>query len=70
MALKDDLLDFLKSHPNKKFSVNELFQEINKIGIKTSYPTVLKNVDILIAQGSIKVTDYNVLKLVWYEKGN
>lgn len=60
--IKGNILNFLKNHPNKRFSVTQLQENVD-----TSYSTCLKWVEVLIAEEAIKVEDYGNVKQVWCE---
>lgn len=62
LSPKEKILNFLKQNEGRKFTVLELSRQI-----EISYPTVLKYIDVLIAEGSIKVIDFRNAKVVWYE---
>lgn len=66
---KEMVLRFIKENTTslKKISSKELAKQMNINGDSISYQTLLKYVDILIAEGSIKADDYGVLKLVWFD---
>jgi hypothetical protein len=66
---KEMVLRFIKENttPLKKISSKELARQMNINGDSISYQTLLKYVDILIAEDVIKTDDYGVLKLVWFD---
>lgn len=57
---KEVILNVLKEFPNEKFNIKQLNSIINDI----SYPTLLKWVMVLQAEGKIRVEDYGNVKLV------
>lgn len=59
---KDKILKFLTKHKKNRFSLTE-------ISLKTglSYPTILKWVNVLEAEGKLNQRDYKNIKLIWVE---
>ena len=58
--IKEKILRSLKEIPDKKISISELQRIINDF----SYPTILKWVLILQAEGKIIIEDYGNVKLI------
>lgn len=63
---KEKILKYLKFAPDEKFSVSQLYQLMGKETI--SYPTLLKWLMVLQAEGKISVEDYGSVKLVYLNK--
>ena len=57
--LKEKIYKFLKENSDKEFNIKQISE---KLGI--SYPTVLKWIEVLKAEGKIKMIDWGNLKLV------
>lgn len=57
--IKEKIYNFLAENKNNEFNVKQISK---KLGI--SYPTVLKWVDVLNAEGLISVADYGNVKIV------
>jgi len=62
----DLILGFLIRNKGKKFHIKKLFREISEKEQHTTYQTVLKWCDILIASGKINSERYGRVKVVWY----
>ena len=60
---KEKIYQFLKEKKPKRFNMKELVEE-SKIA---SRATILKWVQVLIAEKRISVADYGNVKLVWIE---
>lgn len=61
--IKEQIYKFLQENSGEKMSQKEIGQRI-----KTSYPTVLKWISVLIAEDRINVEDYGNIKLVSYKE--
>jgi len=61
--LKESLYEFLKENMKERFSIKQVYEKTKK----GSYPTVLKWILILIAEGRVNVRDYGNVKIVWVE---
>ena len=57
---KTIVMKILKKHPEKRYSLKQLNERIEDI----SYPTLIKCIDILHAEGMIEMEDYGNVKLV------
>jgi predicted AAA+ superfamily ATPase len=57
--IKDKILNFLISNPDKSFSA----KQISKI-LEISYPTILKWISVLEAEGKIEVLDFGNVKII------
>ena len=60
--IKEKIFNFLLNNKGQRFSVKQIQEQL---GI--SYSTCLKWVEVLIAEGHVKVEDYGNIKLVWCE---
>lgn len=60
--LKEKILKFLMDNKDREFNIKQLSEEL---GI--SYPTALKWVEVLSAEGKINVIDWGNLKVVRYK---
>ncbi len=60
---KEKIYQFLKEKKPKRFNMKELVEE-SKIA---SRATILKWVEVLVAEKRILVADYGNVKLVWIE---
>lgn len=65
--IKEEIYLFLMENAPKKFNLSQL-----KDKTKFSYPSVLKWIEVLIAEKDrdppIQIEDYGSIKLVWIEK--
>ena len=68
--IKDKICEFLKQNKGKEFTIRKLRGELEQVGIKYCYPTILKWVSILGVEpdSNVQVRDFGSLKLVSYEK--
>lgn len=67
---KERILEFLKKESNSenKFNVSNLMKGLNKkLKLRLSYAVILKWVDVLKAEGLIKMENLGNVKYVWYE---
>jgi len=60
---KEQILEFLKLNRGKKFNMKQLNENIKDI----SRATILKWIDVLIAEKRIEVEDYGSIKFVWVD---
>lgn len=60
--LKDKIFKFMKKHKGNRFTLTEVSERT-----KISYPSVLKWINVLLAEDKIKLKDYKNIKLVWVE---
>jgi len=63
--LKEKIYRFLKENKDKEFNIKQISE---KLGI--SYPTTLKWIEVLRAEGKIKLIDWGNLKLVKIGENN
>jgi len=61
---KSVILKVLKEFPDERFNVKQMQSMIDNI----SYPTLLKWVMVLEAEGKIKIEDYGNVKLIQLNK--
>jgi len=61
---KEKVLKILKEFPEEKFNIKQINSMIDDI----SYPTLLKWVMVLEAEGKIRVEDYGNVKLIQLNK--
>ena len=66
--IKEQIYEFLKKNKDKEFSIIELRNELEKIGMKYCYQTILKWAAILSAgsENNIKTKDYGSIKIISY----
>jgi len=50
---KEYILDFLMNHKNKRFTVKQMYEEINKNGLDVNLATIYRNVDRLTKEGKL-----------------
>lgn len=60
--LKEKILKFMKKHKGNRFSLTEISERTD-----ISYPSILKWIDVLVAEGKLQLKDYRNIKLVWLE---
>lgn len=61
---KELILKTFKEFPDEKFNIKQLCSMINSI----SYPTLLKWVTVLEAEGKVRIEDYGNVKLAYLNK--
>jgi Mn-dependent DtxR family transcriptional regulator len=61
--IKERIYNFLISNSNQTFNVKQIAE-----ALEISYPTALKWISVLEAEGKIDVTDYGNIKLVKVKK--
>lgn len=64
---KEIILRLMKQFPNEKLSVKQIYDLLKE---NMSYPTTLKWVLVLHAEGKLVIEDYGSLKLVMLDKQN
>ena len=57
--IKQKIYEFLKNNRDQEFNVKQISE---RLGI--SYPTTLKWIEVLRAEGKIKIVDWGNLKLI------
>jgi DNA-binding transcriptional ArsR family regulator len=57
----------LESLPDEKYSVKQIHDFVKPL---MSYPTLLKWITVLEAEGFVKIEDYGNIKLVQFKRGN
>jgi len=70
-AIKDIIyLWFKEKHKNEKKSIYKHFGAFTQENpdMNISYGTFLKWIEVLSALGKLKMEDYGIIKVVWYEE--
>lgn len=70
MESKQNMIDKVVSllEEGERLSIKEVFEKLIERGEDVSSATVLKWIEVGIAQGRIKTKDYGNVRIVWVEK--
>lgn len=60
------ILRYLQQHKGDKFKVSEIYKKLKETR-KISYGTVLKWVDVLVAEKQLNIEDWGNVKIVWFD---
>ncbi len=66
--IKEQIYEFLKKNKDKEFSIIKLRNEMEELGMKSCYQTILKWAAILSAEpdNNIETKDYGSIKIISY----